>query len=133
MYTCYSCGHTGHKRNACKFRNGVCHKCLQKGHIASVCNSSKNVHCVTDSPNEELFRISSTPKYDIFVTINIEGNDVSMQVDTGCGVSIVPYYVDKKFSDNVTLETCNTRLRTYAGENIISHGKCIVNVKHNGK
>ena len=43
-YTCYSCGHTGHKRNACKFRNSVCHKCSQKGHIASVCNSSKNVH-----------------------------------------------------------------------------------------
>ena len=132
-YTCYSCGHTGHKRNDCKFRNSVCHKCSQKGHIASVCNSSKNVHIMTDSSNEELFRISSTTKDGIFVTMNIEGKDVSMQVDTGCGVSIVPYSVYKKFSDNVTLETCNTRLHTYTGENIKPHGKCIVNVKHNGK
>ena len=65
--------------------------------------------------------------------MNIEGKDVSMQVDTGCGVSIAPYSVYKKLSDNVTLETCNTRLHTYTGENIKPHGKCIVNVKHNGK
>ena len=51
-----------------------------------VCNSSKNVHIVTDSPNEELFRISSTTKDGIFVTMNIEGKDVSMQVDTRCVV-----------------------------------------------
>ena len=51
-----------------------------KGHIASVCKSSKNVHIMTDSSNEELFRISSTTKDGIFVTMNIEGKDVSMQV-----------------------------------------------------
>ena len=96
--------------NDCKFRNSVCHKCSQKGHIVSVCNSSKNVHIVTDSPNEELFRISFTTKDNMFVTMNIEGTDVSMQVDTDCGVSIVPYSVYTDFSDNVTLETCNTRL-----------------------
>ena len=30
IITCYSCGHTGHKRNDCKFCNSVCHKCSQK-------------------------------------------------------------------------------------------------------
>ena len=65
--------------------------------------------------------------------MNIEGNNVSMQVEVGCGVSIVPYSEYKKFSDHVTLETCNTRLLTYTGENIKPHGKCIVNLKHNGK
>ena len=94
-----------------------------------MCNSCKNLHIVTDSSNEEFFRISSTTKDGILVTMNIEGKDVSMQVDTGCGVSIVPYSGYKKFSDNVTLETCNTRLHTYTGENIKPHGKCIVNVK----
>ena len=49
---------------------------LAKGHVASVCNSSKNVHSVRDRPNKELFRISSTTKYGIFVTMNIEGKDV---------------------------------------------------------
>ena len=63
--------------------------------------------------------------------MNIEGKHVSMQVYTGCGVSIVLYYVYKKFSDNVTLETCNTRLHTYSSENIKLHEKCNVNVKHN--
>ena len=63
----------------------------------------------------------------------MEGNYVSMQVNTGCGVSIVPYSVYKKFSDNVALETCNTRLHTYTDENIKPHGKCIVNVNHSGK
>ena len=105
----------------------------KKGHIASVCSSSKNVLIVTDSPYEELFRIPSTTKDGICVTMNIERKDVSMQVDTGCGVSIVPYSVYKKFSDNVTLEICNTRRHTYTGENIKPHGKCIVNVKDNRK
>ena len=51
--------------------------------------------------------MSSTTKDGIFVTMNIEGKVVSMQVDTGCGISIVPYSMYEKFSDNVTLETCN--------------------------
>ena len=89
-----------------------------------------NVHIVTDCPNEELFRISSTTKDGIVVTMNIEGKYVSMQVDNGCGVSIVPYSVYKKFSDN---ETCNTQLHNYTGENIKPHGKCIVNGEHNGQ
>ena len=83
-----------------------------KNDISLVCNSSRNKHIVTDSSNEELFRISYTTKDGIFVTMNIEGKDVYMQVDTGCVVSIVPYSVYKKFSDNVTLEICNTRLHT---------------------
>ena len=120
-YTCFSCGHT--ERNYCRLCNSVCHKCSQKWHIASVCNYSKNVHIVTHSPNEELFRISSTTKDGIFVTMNIKRKDVSMQVDTGCDVSIVTYSVYKEFSDNVTLETGNTRLHTYTGEHINLHGK----------
>ena len=32
--------------------------------------------------------------------MNIEGRDIAMQLDAGCGVSIFPYSVYKKFSGN---------------------------------
>lgn len=33
--SCADCFHT-HKRNKCKYRNAICHKCGKKGHIAVV-------------------------------------------------------------------------------------------------
>ena len=43
----------------------------------------------------------------LFVNMDIEGRNVKFQIDTGCGVSIVPMSVYKLFSDIVTLKDCN--------------------------
>ena len=40
-YTCYCCGHTGHKRNDLSFPIVFAINGHKKEHIASVCNSSK--------------------------------------------------------------------------------------------
>jgi len=132
-YTCYSCGKSGHLRIKCKFRDAVCHKCSQKGHIASVCKSSKTVHHVEEIPNPELYNISTSSSEGLLVTMNVEGKDVRFQIDTGCGVSLVPFSVYKQFSDKVTLQSCDMKLRTYTGEVIKPYGKCDVNVLYEGK
>ena len=110
-YSCYSCGMKNHKRSECRFRDATCHKCSRKGHIASVCQSRVSrgtVHTVekpddvqVDPPvHDQLFTVDevqqSVPLYyssgigSIKVQLLIEGNEVAFQLDTGCGMSIVP-------------------------------------------
>ena len=64
--------------------------------------------------------------------MDIEGENVKFQIDTGCGVSIVPMSVYKLFSDRVTLKDCNMPLNTYTGEVIKPSGKCDVHVTYQG-
>ena len=96
-YKCYSCGQSDHKRSACRFREVVCNKCSQKGHIAKVCISAKAVHSL-EEVNEELYHITSDATEGLFVNMDVEGRNVKFQIDTGFGVSIVPMSVYKLFS-----------------------------------
>ena len=130
-YKCYSCGQSDHKRSACRFREVVCNKCSQKGHIAKVCISAKAVPSL-EEVNEEVYHITSDATEGLFVNMDIEGRNVKFQIDTGCGVSIVPMSVYKQFSDRVTLKDCNMRLNTYTGEVIKPFGKCDVHVTYQG-
>ena len=127
-YKCYSCGQSDHKRSACRFREVVCNKCSQKGHIAKVCISAKAVHSL-EEVNEELYHITSDATEGLFVNMDIAGRNVKFQIDTGCGVSIVPMSVYKLFSDRVTLKDCNMRLNTYTGEVLLllsTHSSLII-------
>ena len=130
-YKCYSCGQSDHNRSACRFREVVCNKCSQKGLIAKVCISAKAVHSL-EEVNEELYHITSDATEGLFVNMDVEGRNVKFQIDTGCGVSIVPMSVYKLFSDRVTLKDCNMRLNTYTGEVIKPSGKCDVHVTYQG-
>uniref|UniRef100_A0A914WHB1 CCHC-type domain-containing protein n=1 Tax=Plectus sambesii TaxID=2011161 RepID=A0A914WHB1_9BILA len=37
---CHRCGKTGHKGDACRFKDKTCHCCGKRGHISSVCRSA---------------------------------------------------------------------------------------------
>jgi predicted aspartyl protease len=67
-----------------------------------------------------LFRVSSPRKSSILVSVQIEGEDVTMEVDTGAAVSVISEATYEKVFKNVKLQLQPTpiSLRTYTGEDI---------------
>ena len=100
---CYRCGRSNHDAKDCKFLDAICSFCDKKGHIAPAClkkkNSSKNTrkntkHLATvenDSDTEEFYlhKVGATSAKPIMVTINVEGKDCNMELDTGAAFSVI--------------------------------------------
>lgn len=93
---CNGCG-GAHPRSKCTFRNAICHKCSQKGHIAKVCRSSADSpKSVPDSPNpaaeiknivtQLLSAIGKRRRH--YVTCSIYGKQIILQYDTNNGSDI---------------------------------------------
>lgn len=113
--SCHRCGKTNHSSQDCKFKSATCHACGQKGHIASVCrrkSGSKHTprrrrenrvkHLETREPAEEELNLAAVEvmtNFDsdyratqpIVVEMDISGQRVPMELDTGAAVSVMSH------------------------------------------
>ena len=80
---CYRCGGQNHMANACRFISATCNGCGLVGHLQSVCRKSQPRHNYIEE--HQLHNVQS--KTPIFVDIEIDGQKVRMEVDTGSEVS----------------------------------------------
>ena len=101
--SCNRCGRGNHTPSECRFKHATCHFCKKKGHIAPACLRKKskgatkpNVKRLAttreDSDAEEfhLFHVGSQSSQPLMVnSLDIEGRNVPMEVDTGAAFSIV--------------------------------------------
>ena len=137
----------------------MCNKCNKTGHLAKVCQSKKDVrdapptnpnskkqlstHVVTKQPPVEerqeysLFTIHDTTsvkaKTDpLFVTVNLNGKQVPMEIDTGSAVTIIAESSFKEISSDPLQESL-VDLCTYSGEKIQVKGEIMCNVEYEGK
>lgn len=71
----------------------------------------------------------------IMVELEIEKSPLKMEIDTGCGVSIVNqrFYEEELKEKNIELQKSDVKLRTFTGESIPVVGKCQVKVGYQGK
>ena len=104
---CFHCARTNHKSFECKFKTATCYKCGKVGHIIPACKpqfKKHQIHCVetkeqsetnseSDTDTEFLKTITSeTSKGNreaIFLTPCINGTQLTMELDTGAGVSVI--------------------------------------------
>ena len=100
--TCYRCGGK-HLATQCRFKAEHCHSCGKQGHIAKVCRSrlqskkaqtvsSKQVHNITDGPSDieyQLFDVHTSSSNPLKTTLQVEGQELAMEIDTGAAVSLV--------------------------------------------
>ena len=134
----------GHPPSKCPYLEAVCRRCSRAGHLARVCWSgqpnpitAKPINAVSESLCDEddeleftLFTMGSNRNSPITVTLQINGQPLVMEVDTGAAVSLISSDIQKKYWPSVTLEPSAAILTTYAREQIPLASKILVNVQY---
>ncbi len=64
----------------------------------------------------------------IVTKLKVQGVDLKMEVDTGCGKSLISYKEYKDKFHNLPLKRSNIKLKTLTGENVQVHGAITVQV-----
>ena len=85
----------------------------------------------TDASTYTLFNVSSSPSKPYFVTVQINGAELPMEVDTGASLTLIGKSTfDKLWEAQAAppLQSANNKLRTYTGENIEVLGVANVDV-----
>ena len=149
ILSCHSCGDK-HLRSECKFRNAICHYCKKRGHIEKVCQakqkqgkktnfkSSKSTHAVTESNVSQddeddcysLYTVKSNSNHSISTVLNIEGTDVSFEIDTGAAATLMSEKAFKHHWPDKILKSASSSLKTYTGQVIPVLGSVDVNVQY---
>ncbi|XP_017488964.1 PREDICTED: uncharacterized protein K02A2.6-like [Rhagoletis zephyria] len=112
----------------------MCHYCKKKGHLKKMClQKKKQINQISDEKEtlrqntdckvEDLFQISclnnkAEPRRKILCSLDVEGELISFEIDTGSPVSIISLADAKKYfskakvkeSDTSFYSYCNTRL-----------------------
>ena len=131
---CFHCGKSNHDFKKCKFKDFKCNKCNRKGHIARACKSKVNINLVDEGNNEyiDMYSIDVSYVNPLFLNVNLGGKVVKMEVDTGAGVSCIPYSFYKKNLSDFKLLHTNLKLKSYGGHIITPVGEINVSMNVNG-
>ena len=141
---CYRCG-GGHLASVCPCREFVCHFCKKKGHLAKVCrkkgkankSKSEQANAVTDDEGEEaMHHVKFRSNKPYRVVVNVNGNSLSMEIDTGASVSVVGKETFETIRVGVStlkLQKTSVHLKTYTGQSVAVLGSALVPVEHNGQ
>ena len=155
---CYRCGGP-HFATECLHKDSECKNCKKKGHLARVCRSKKaktnrpsqrhkktqrtnpqqtNSVVATDTAETNdtnasaftLFNLSSSPSKPYVVTVQVNGTELPMEVDTGASLTLSKTTFDKLWNaqEAPNLQPTTSKLRTYTGENIEVLGIANLNV-----
>ena len=141
--SCYRClGNHDHK--SCPYKKEKCHHCNKTGHIVRVCKSKKRetqaarppVNYVDSDDGDsddylgslEVNNVSDKDHV-IWVSPEVQGRMIKMELDTGLAVSVLPYKQYKEHFGHEKLAKSLATLKTYTGEKITPKGKMKCNVR----
>ena len=160
--TCYRCG-GNHHPSGCRFRDANCNYCGKKGHIAKVCRSrlqetpkssrpqhpsrkprrpSQQAHRLEEkaplSLRHEpeiytLFTLKSKKVAPFITTVEVDGSDLDMEVDTGASLSLISedtYSSHWSAGAAPVLTPSSISVRTYSGEELKVLGSLMVDVRY---
>ena len=144
---CYRCGSTQHQSQQCKFKGAKCHYCKKLGHIARVCRQKKASHsgqqpatsrqthqiAIEEDDSLPLFHVTSREHQPILVEVEVNGCNLSMEVDTGAARSIISQAQQEVLFPSVKLNKSPLTLRTYTSERVEVVGELPVKVQYKGK
>ena len=154
---CNRCGRGNHNGQECKFRNAECHKCGKVGHIAPVCKTKsaghgksqsrsnnkwlatteqpavEQPHTASNNQEEPLYVVRDRSSQPYMVELQVNGQPLTMEVDTGAAMSLAPESVLADLLPFTELQKTTSVLRTYTGEQIPVKGTISVDVQYGGQ
>ena len=143
--TCYRCGMVGHLPSKCRHKDAKCFYCEKVGHLARVCRKKAQtdrqppgkVKQIREEPMEvpgeeyELYHFTASHKCQpLQVPLKLDGESITMEIDTGASVSIVSETEHHRRWPNVSLNSASVKLRTYTGETLKVLGSREVDVSY---
>ncbi|XP_064487549.1 uncharacterized protein K02A2.6-like [Ornithodoros turicata] len=146
--SCYRCKATAHISKDCPFSSAKCFRCGKKGHIQRACLSKRTVKGMQVRGTAKSFRNLSITSNDcspiqlnslegsiapICFEVDIEGQKVNMELDTGAAVSVISEENYLRMFSHVSLNCTNVVLRTYTGEMLKPLGVLEVTVEYRGQ
>ncbi|PIK55509.1 hypothetical protein BSL78_07590 [Apostichopus japonicus] len=89
----------------------------------------------SESYNYTMFKLSEGKAMNndnsaIYVPVEIEGNIVNMEIDTGSGVSMIPISYYEKYLKHIPLLPGDKQFTSFTGQSVNPSGKVYVNVKY---
>ena len=129
---CDNCGRNHNKRDVCPAKGQVCNYCSKRNHFAVVCrkkitDSRRKVHVVNESDLDTV----SGENYDFFidsidydknksqafakVTLGPKEKLISMKIDSGSQVNVIPKSIFHTLGINGPLQNTNKRLTAHDG------------------
>ncbi|CAI5647636.1 unnamed protein product [Oreochromis niloticus] len=157
LVECYWCG-GAHFAKDCVFKESTCHNCKKKGHLAKKCRSTKEkpkkewktkpklntYHLQSIAPEEDecVFNIFNLVGFNrcraepIYATIQVNGKELQMEVDTGASASVISqatYYSLWHSVGAPAHQESEISLRQYTGECIPLLGAIEVHAAYQGQ
>lgn len=147
---CFRCG-GDHIPQKCRFKHEDCRNCNSKGHIAKVCKKKapasrpeqnwrkppvRYLELDDPAPNNhddefKVFQITEEkPEPSFMIPVKVNGEECSMELDTGASVSIMSEEAWRKRFPTAPLEESQIKLRTYTGEALDIIGQANVQVTY---
>ncbi|XP_049517164.1 uncharacterized protein LOC125942945 [Dermacentor silvarum] len=151
--SCYRCNGK-HAPHLCSFRKAACFKCKKIGHIAKACRSkdevrkfqrkTSNEHKKKESKSKgayemtELFSLCEVNEQEekFMVEVQIEGQNVPMEIDSGASCSIVSEETFRSIEgkqSKIPLRESSTTLVTWSKEALPVVGRASVVVEFKGQ
>ena len=139
------------QRESCKFKQAICHKCKKRGHIKRACRSRGGpVHqpahgrrertkwvgaensCSESDEEFSVYTVKVNTPHPILVDIKVHGKPLTMEVDTGAGLSLISESTLKQVMPEVlaNLQESSVHMKTYSGEPLKVLGKLNVAVEY---
>lgn len=155
---CTACGWRGHTSDQCRYRNFVCSKCKQAGHLRRVCSRSgastgrgkmRGVNHVkaassqqpgemgedssADELGEELHQLCLNGYTPVSLSLLVDDTYINMEIDTGSAVSCISKKTYNRYFSNRLIEPFNLVLKFYDGSNIKPVGVIRPKVQYKNK
>ncbi|CAG9134790.1 unnamed protein product [Plutella xylostella] len=127
---CFCCGKNNHIKSQCSLAKKFCSECGQQGHIYRMCQRRKREAHVLEAQTPEevkeepvenirnlydetyaVHSVSRIPPH--FITLNVNGYDMSFQLDTGSDVTVVSMSDKAKYLNTFTLEESNIIFKNF--------------------
>ena len=137
---CHGCHKTGHIRKACRGGSSKANQ-VQRGHGSATSNKVHEIHNTTDMGGDEvnvyeLYKCSSDSNdKGIMISVQVNGADLDMELDTGASVSVMGSDTFNALwsQDRPTIHHTTAQLRTYTNDTIETMGTVEVTVLYNGQ